>query len=40
MNLKKYIGTIVKNVEMDDRDGYFQDLGGSILRIIISKHWM
>jgi hypothetical protein len=23
MNLKKYIGTIIKNVEMDDLDGYF-----------------
>ena len=37
MNLKKYIGTIIKNVEMDDRDGYFQDLGGSILDVKIGK---
>ena len=31
MNLKKYIGTIIKNVEMDDLDGYFQDGVGSQL---------
>jgi hypothetical protein len=37
MNLKKYIGTIIKNVEMDDLDGYFQDGVGSRFDIKVGK---
>ena len=37
MNLKKYIDTVIKNVEMDDRDGYFQDGDGSVLDVKIGK---
>ena len=37
MNLKKYIGTIIKNVEMDDLDGYFQDGAGSRFDVKVGK---
>ena len=37
MNLKKYIGTIIKNVEMDDLDGYCQDGAGSRFDVKIGK---
>ena len=37
MNLKKYIGIVYKNVVMDERNGYFQDLPEYIFDIKIKK---
>ena len=37
MNFKKYINTVIPHVQMDDKQGYFQDLNGSNFDIKIGK---